>query len=274
MRLIYLIIILIVFACGVNEPSSTESEFEPEETANHMNQDTTFVQWSTEYLMGKFDPALDSNFVLIDKSYADREGLYLRKETYRAFQEMYDAALKEDVKLIIRSATRNFDYQKGIWENKWNGATPLESNIRGNTITDETQRAREILRYSSMPGSSRHHWGTDIDLNALNNRYFEQGAGKKIYDWLVLNAAKYGFCQPYSSKEHGRTGYEEEKWHWSFLPISRELTQSAQLYLHDTMIRNFAGSEQASVLGIVEHYVLGIDSSCLISYAGTNQVNN
>ena len=32
-----------------------------------------------------------------------------------------------------------------------------------------------------MPSTSRHHWGTDLDLNNLNNSYFTSGKGKKIY---------------------------------------------------------------------------------------------
>lgn len=224
----------------------------------------TVRHWSTQYIMGKFDPAQDSNFTAVSTLHADRDGLYLRKDTYSAFTKMYDAAKKEGVILQIRSATRNFDYQKGIWENKWKGITPLESTSLANTIQDETERARQILKYSSMPGSSRHHWGTDIDLNAFNNEYFETGAGKQIYSWLKDHANEYGFCQPYTDKSGGRTGYEEEKWHWSYLPVSSSLTADARLFLKDTMITGFLGSGQAVSLGIVDNYVLGVDSTCLL----------
>ncbi len=64
-----------------------------------------------------------------------------------------------------------------------------------------------------MPGA-RHHWGTDFDLNALNNAYFNTKDGKRIYDWLTQHAAEFGFCQPYTAKggPDGRPiGYEEEK---------------------------------------------------------------
>ncbi len=70
-----------------------------------------------------------------------------------------------------------------------------------------------------MPGTSRHHWGTDFDLNNLTNSYFSRGEGKVIYAWLKKNAGKYGFCQPYTA---GREeGYNEERWHWSYIPLAR-----------------------------------------------------
>ena len=58
-----------------------------------------------------------------------------------------------------------------------------------------------ILEYSSAPGTSRHHWGTDMDINALQNDYFSnKGNGAFLYEWLQKNAAKFGFCQPYNKK--------------------------------------------------------------------------
>ena len=35
------------------------------------------------------------------------------------------------------------------------------------------ERALDLLRYSSMPGSSRHHWGTDVDVHSLDPETFE-----------------------------------------------------------------------------------------------------
>jgi LAS superfamily LD-carboxypeptidase LdcB len=225
--------------------------------------------------MGKFDPVTDSNFIEIKLEHADRVGLYLRKDTYSAFLKMYEAAQRDSIRLVIRSATRNFDNQKKIWENKWSGETPLESNKRANLIANETIRAKEILKYSSMPGSSRHHWGTDIDLNAFSNHYFEQGEGLKIYQWLNQNAPEFGFCQPYTEKGLSRlTGYEEEKWHWSYLPVSGHLIRQARASLRDDLINGFQGSEQAIQLGIVDNYVLGIDSLCLNIEHQTDLINN
>ncbi|MBI1226511.1 MAG: D-alanyl-D-alanine carboxypeptidase family protein [Bacteroidetes bacterium] len=223
-------------------------------------------EFSVEYIMGKFDPAQHPDFVPVDKKYADGEGYYLRKETYASFVKMHNAALADGITLSIISATRNFAKQKSIWEAKWTGARKIENGANAaKKYPDAKNRALKILEYSSMPGSSRHHWGTDIDLNDLDNYTFEQGPGKKVYDWMVKHAHEYGFCQPYSKKsEDGRnTGYNEEKWHWSYMPIAKKLTDLAARTMTDDMIGGFKGAETAVKIGIVEKYVLGVNPDCL-----------
>ncbi|MEL6944265.1 MAG: M15 family metallopeptidase, partial [Bacteroidota bacterium] len=178
--------------------------------------------------------------------------------------DMYEAAKKERIKLQIRSATRNFANQKRIWEAKWTGKRLIENGENlAKTTPDAEQRALKILRFSSMPSTSRHHWGTDIDLNAFTNAYFEKGEGKKIYEWLQANARNYGFCQPYSPKDEKRPdGYNEEKWHWSYLPVALPLTNFAKDSLKNELISGFKGSEAAVKIGVVEKYVLGINEEC------------
>lgn len=222
-------------------------------------------RFDVQYLMGHFEPSTHPDFVLIDTIHADRPGLFLHRETYAAFKRMYDDALRDDVRLQIRSATRNFAAQRGIWERKWTGETLIENGQNASiAYPDPVQRASMILKYSSMPGSSRHHWGTDIDLNAFDNSWFSEGKGLQIYQWLSEHGHEYGFCQPYSAKGPDRpNGYEEERWHWSYMPLSQSLTQLAADSLKDEMIRGFMGSEVASQLKIVERYVLGISMECV-----------
>lgn len=94
------------------------------------------------------------------------------------FDEIYNAAHKDGIKLIIISGTRNFNYQKFIWDRKW------AKNIKK---MDNISSIKEILKYSSMPSTARHYWGSDIDLNNLENSYFEKGEGKKYSNgWLKM----------------------------------------------------------------------------------------
>ena len=129
---------------------------------------------------------------------------------------------------------------------------------------DPKQRALRILEYSSMPGSSRHHWGTDFDLPVMINPYYEKGTGLKIYTWMQENAASFGFCQPYSPKDEARpNGYNEEKWHWSYMPVAKLLTLQAERDLSDSLFTGFKGSEVATDIGILGNYVLGINAACM-----------
>lgn len=217
-----------------------------------------------QYVLGHFTPETDERFIQIEAKHASRAGMYMRKEAYTAYKEMSAAAAKEGIKMVIRSATRNFNYQRGIWERKWTGQTTLSDGTKASDIADPKKRALKILLYSSMPGTSRHHWGTDIDINAFNNDYFESGEGLKLYNWMLEHAESYGFCQPYTDKKDGRTGYEEEKWHWSYFPLSKDLTGTAKEHVTDDMIQGFKGAEAATQIGVVDKYVLGIDPSCPI----------
>jgi len=237
----------------------------PDAREVHTRKRTSETHFDKAYLMGQFDPAIHPDFVPVPARYCSRGGMYLRREVLDAFVRMHDAALRDGIRLTIRSATRNFDAQKRIWVGKWTGRRPIEGGENlARTTPDPVERARKILRYSSMPGSSRHHWGTDVDLNYLANSYFKKGRGYKMYRWMKKHAAEYGFYQVYTAKGPERpVGYEEERWHWTYLPTSKKILDQARKVLKDTDFRGFPGAETAPAIGIVRNYVLGINPECL-----------
>ena len=113
-----------------------------------------------------------------------------------------------------------------------------------------------------MPGTSRHHWGTDIDINSLNNDYFASGRGKKEYEWLRDNAHEFGFCQPYSEKGEERMyGYEMEKWHWSYIPLAKDYLKFYKLKIGSENLNGIEGSGILPFERTLE-YVTGISSDC------------
>lgn len=217
------------------------------------------------YLMGKFDPAQRDDFTQVPMQYSlGGLKMYLRKETLAAFLQMAIAAKRDDVELNLASATRNFDYQKNLWEKKWNGTTLVNGQDLSKTIPDGLQRFKKILEYSAVPGISRHHWGTDIDINNADLPYFETDEGIKVYNWLTANAATFGFCQPYTLKGSGRpTGYNEEKWHWSYLPLAKNFTKEYKTLITDADITGFLGDKYVSQLDLINTNVLGINPGCL-----------
>ena len=255
-----LFISVILFSCKDAELKN------PTPTKEQVSESFTYPKdLSLDFIMGKFNPNEDSSFIKIPIAYADQEGRLMKKEAFESFQKMHAAAKKEGINLVIRSAVRNFDYQKGIWERKWTGATKLSNGEDAQTAYSASdQRAKKILEYSSMPGTSRHHWGTDIDLNSFENSWFESGEGLKVFEWLDANAADFGFCRPYTRKDESRPfGYNEEKWHWSYTPLSDIYTQFAEEHLNAHMISGFKGSEVSDTLDVVNKYVLGINHNCI-----------
>lgn len=199
-----------------------------------------------EVLLGKFNPATDSNFVLIPEHMASNKSMYCHRETFEAYLAMRDSALRDGITLTIVSATRNFDRQKQIWDRKW-------QNTQGNDST----KIRKIMRYSSMPGTSRHHWGTDLDFISVEPEDWTHGEGLRIYNWLCLNAHKFGFFQPYTA-DPTRTGYAEERWHWSYAPLSKPYLETYRQKITAEDITSFSGSYLVDSLGIIQSHVFGI----------------
>ncbi len=222
------------------------------------------------YVTGQFTPSNHNSFINLDKTQIphSRKNMYLRKETARAFSKLLQAFHREhpNIEIIIISATRNFYAQRRIWSGKWNGTRKVMGVADIRKIKDPVKKAKHILDYSSMPGTSRHHWGTDFDINNLHNRYFEKGKGKIIYSWLVKNAGKFGFGQPYTAgSKRGYKGYKEEKWHWSYLPLSTKYLKTwNRLYETETKKfkgqMNFPGAKSSIFLAPV--YVNAIDRAC------------
>ncbi len=213
-------------------------------------------------LMGKVTASKHISFVKIDSKHTHKSNIYLRKQAYASFTKMYDAAQKEGLSLTIVSAFRSFYHQKSIWESKWTGKRKVHGKDLSKSTPDIYQRAKIILQYSSMPGSSRHHWGTDIDIYSLENENFEKGMGLKIYKWLNTHASEYGFYQTYTANRP--YGYEEEKWHWSYLPIAKPMIKAFMEQISIKDFQGFQGSQTADSMKIIEHYVMGINGECLV----------
>jgi LAS superfamily LD-carboxypeptidase LdcB len=208
------------------------------------------------YLMGKFDPSTEPDFARVPSIYnVGGYTMYLRKETIDAFEKMATTAKADGVNLKIVSATRNFDYQEDLWNTKWVNFSK--------TIPDGEKVFEKILEYSAVPGMSRHHWGTDLDINGVDPSYFDTNEGKAEYNWLVKNASSFGFCQPYNTMDANRPdGYNEEKWHWTYLPISKNLTKEYKNLITDADIKGFDGDQYVAGRNLIP-YVLSINPECL-----------
>ncbi|WP_179349376.1 M15 family metallopeptidase [Winogradskyella pacifica] len=240
-------IVLALFSCNEKNKKISSIELITTQTDTLRTIETPKIIITKALVLGQFDYKTDSTFSKVSAQHSAKT-LYLNKTVYTAFLDMYEAAKKDGVVLHILSGTRNFYEQKAIWERKWNSYSNLEP----------LKRAQKILEYSSMPSSSRHHWGTDLDLNSLSNSYFSTGNGKAIYDWLNANANHFGFYQVYTTKDNSRTGYNLEKWHWSYLPLADPYLKFYNSNITIEDIANFKGSETAKELHIIEDYVNGI----------------
>lgn len=246
--------IIALLACTNHKAQNTSNN--PKGTTNQTTQttstDTTLLTPQSTFnipkslLLGKFNPAEDTNYVVIPDHMSTYKGLYCHREAFNAYLAMRDSALRDGITLTIISATRNFDRQLQIWNRKWQ-----------NTPGNDSTKIRSIMRYSSMPGTSRHHWGTDIDFISAETDYWTHGEGLRIYNWLCANAHKFGFFQPYTA-DPARTGYAEERWHWSYAPLSKPYLEAYRQKITAEDITGFSGSYLVDSLGIIQSHVFGI----------------
>lgn len=208
-----------------------------------------------EFLLGKTHFEKDANFVEIAPVYTvlRRPNNFIQKRTLQAYLAMREAALADGVRLTATSASRNFWVQRYIWEQKW----------QKSSVAAGPGRAKSILKYNSMCGTSRHHWGTELDFNSPKLEYWNSIEGKKVYKWLCENAHKFGFYQPYTEKgalgsglrEHG---YNEEKWHWSYFPLANIYMQKYRELITEKDLNGFLGEKYVTDLNVIEEYVFGV----------------
>ncbi len=145
---------------------------------------------------------------------------------------MRQAALEEGLELAVASGFRDFARQVRLWSGKFTGARPLFDRA-GRALSaaelNEFALIDAILAWSALPGSSRHHWGTEIDVfdrcalaqgarpQLTRAEYAEGGCFGRLSTWLSRNAARFGFFRPYGTD---RGGVAPEPWHLSDAAIS------------------------------------------------------
>jgi LAS superfamily LD-carboxypeptidase LdcB len=181
----------------------------------HLSYTTLQKQFTQGQLIGKDE----SN--IVGNSYTTK----MHREAAIAFQNMKLEAAKESIDIELVSAYRSFQRQKEIYEAKYKkyssqGLAPIIA-------------IKKIIEYSTIPGTSRHHWGTDIDIidgnakprprSVLEAKLFHgEGPFCKIKDWLTENAASFGFYEVYTN-DANRRGFKYEPWHFSYAPLSKPM---------------------------------------------------
>ncbi|AIN65428.1 TPA: M15 family metallopeptidase [Providencia stuartii] len=155
----------------------------------------------------------------------------------KAFLSMQQAAAKAGFKLQSASAFRDFSRQQLIWNEKFTGKRPVldkQSNPLDISVLSEGELCEAILHWSALPGASRHHWGTEIDVYdplrlpegqslQLEPWEYEQGGYfAELNQWLSDNMATYDFYRPFTAKN---AGVAYEPWHISYWPLSHDAEQ-------------------------------------------------
>ncbi|MEE8192443.1 MAG: M15 family metallopeptidase, partial [Gemmatimonadales bacterium] len=102
---------------------------------------------------------------------AELLGVPVHRDVVMPLHQLRDAAGKAGFDLQMLSGFRSFEQQLSIWNRKALGKLAvLDSNAVPLDIEklSEKELVFAILRWSALPGASRHHWGTDLDVYDAN----------------------------------------------------------------------------------------------------------
>ena len=193
-----------------------------------------------------------------------------------AFLEMKADAARAGLDLQITSAFRDFAAQQRIWDMKFRGERPLydeAGNVRDHSALSGEEMVDAILCWSAVPGASRHHWGSEIDvidLAAMPEGYRVQlvpgeyepgGVFHALHRWLDSNLARYGFFRPYGAF---RGGVRPEPWHVSYAAVAVPALASFTPGLLAEAVESSDMLGRALVLerlgDIFERYVANVDA--------------
>ncbi len=189
---------------------------------------------------------------------------------------MRDAAAHDGIDLVPVSSFRDFDRQVVLWNRKWQGERPLydrSGRLLDHASLGEAERVDAILCWSAIPGGSRHHWGTDIDVmdaatvpsgyqvQLLPDEYAPGGVFARLTHWLDGNMQRFGFHRPYGSD---RGGAGIEPWHLSYGPVATGAIEALTL---PVLKRAISGSELLGRSFVLERlpeiytrFILAVDS--------------
>lgn len=206
----------------------------------------------------------------------DDLGAAVHARALPAFLDMKSDAARDGIDLSIASAFRDFRAQQRIWDMKFRGERPLydaDGNACDRAALSEEDLVDAILRWSAVPGASRHHWGSELDLidrAAMPEGYRVQllpaecapgAVFHPLHCWLDANLAQYGFFRPYGTF---RGGVRPEPWHVSFAPVSmpalRGLTREVLARAVESSDMLGKACVLARIAEIHERYVSNVDT--------------
>ena len=211
--------------------------------------------------------------------YDDRH--FMHKATHRAFNALQADAKSAGFNLQLVSSFRSFEAQLAIWNNKFTGKRAIldaQSQILDPETLSANDKIKAILRWTALPGASRHHWGSDLDLydpdlqptnsplQLIPQEYQLGGSQAPFAQWLQGHLHQHGFFLPYHTE---RGGVCPEPWHISHALVSIPALQSMKVPQLTRLLNLSKLAGKSDVLAqldwINDHYIQNIDRPMVLS---------
>lgn len=163
----------------------------------------------------------------------------VRESVLGPLKELSQKAREAGFEIRVESAYRSFERQLSIWNRKATGQLKL---LDANGVPfrelpqDEEVLMRAILLWSALPGGSRHHFGTELDV--VDGKSVPEGYDVELteeecdgmflpfHQWLskqIESKNSSGFERVFVP---GRGKIQPERWHISHRPSARDLEKS------------------------------------------------
>lgn len=210
---------------------------------------------------------LDSSHLAewIDTRFDPEKKYLLHADMLVDWQTMIDAAAADGLRIVVLSGFRDFARQTLIWNEKFKGLRPVHDDAGHSLPRNEFSDAawlEKILRYSALPGLSRHHWGSDIDVfdgvslqkghrpKLQVSEFCGEGPCAELDHWLHQRCGEFGFFRPYA-RDLG--GVAPEPWHLSYAPVAVPALQQLDLRALAALITDTEIEAKALILAQLPH---------------------
>jgi LAS superfamily LD-carboxypeptidase LdcB len=200
----------------------------------------------------------------------------LHMRAAQALLALRNEARLAGIDLYVVSAFRDFNHQLAIWSAKFTGRRPLldasGAEIKAAELY-ESALIDMILTWSALPGASRHHWGSEIDVidaaalepgaraRLVPEEFAPGGRFERLNGWLDSNMGRFGFFRPYATF---KGGVQPEPWHLSCAEVSTPALRVLSVDVLREAIEEADMPGQQTVLArlpeLYERYVLAVDA--------------
>ena len=173
--------------------------------------------------------------------WSEEDKTYVHREVFTQLKALKNFGRSKGIDLRILSGYRSFETQKNIVEKKIKGTLPILNDygeVKDPKSLTPSTLLDSILRWSALPGFSRHHWGTDFDIydkktlplnyqiQLVPEEYQKNGPFQKLSEWiesLSSSQKELGLSLPYK-KDLG--GVAKEPWHISFSALAPQYEET------------------------------------------------
>lgn len=213
---------LLVFSAAI----FTACNDEDENNNDNMDKTNILLVNKTQVLGESYVPA---NLTTVNSNYTNGgKTVQLESATANAAIQMINAMRQAGItNVTITSGYRTYAYQQQLFDRYCN------EERANHPSWSEAQIREKVLSYSAYPGTSEHQTGLCMDLftnemvglwnygsETPDNPYDKGFAETKAFEWLKVNAHKYGFILRFPEDKTSVTGYSYESWHYRYVGVA------------------------------------------------------